>query len=130
MDVTSTKRCTPRSLAALMRLMFPSESALGSAVVPPIVETTTLRSSMLSMTALHLPASSASPLMVMPPFISISFWNVCERLKTLSHAPSSSSVLHTSLPTPAPAIEMTAGMPSASVPPGVNDDNNYKESEP
>mmetsp|Transcript_8923 Transcript_8923/g.22424 ORF Transcript_8923/g.22424 Transcript_8923/m.22424 type:complete len:254 (-) Transcript_8923:48-809(-) len=121
MEVTSTNFgmrpcCSPLSAAASISAMLPSESARGSAGVPPMVDTTASYSSTRSKAFLTSLGISASPLERKAPIFSISGRLSSRRCSTVTQVPASLSWRTTSIATPLPpatSTEMLSGSRSA-----------------
>mmetsp|Transcript_19570 Transcript_19570/g.49245 ORF Transcript_19570/g.49245 Transcript_19570/m.49245 type:complete len:311 (+) Transcript_19570:150-1082(+) len=102
MEVTRTNLRTPFSRAALMMFMLPSLSAVGLAVVPPMVDTTASTSSMSAKALATVATSMASPLDTTAIMPSISARRSSVRCSIHTQLPMFFSLRVTSSATPPP----------------------------
>mmetsp|Transcript_10659 Transcript_10659/g.29488 ORF Transcript_10659/g.29488 Transcript_10659/m.29488 type:complete len:200 (-) Transcript_10659:1747-2346(-) len=101
-EVTRMNFCTPCLTAASIRLMFPCESAEGSADVPPMVEITASHPSIATRCFSMSSGFMASPMATMAIISSISLRSLSVRWSCQTHEPISFSFRVTESATPPP----------------------------
>ena len=113
------KKLHTLAAAASIRLMLPSESALGSAGVPPIVETTRSTSSICANAFSTSSFEVASPRTTTAIILSISGRRTSERCSIQTQAPASLSLLATESATPPPPATSTEALSGSMSPTAV-----------
>mmetsp|Transcript_157 Transcript_157/g.527 ORF Transcript_157/g.527 Transcript_157/m.527 type:complete len:226 (+) Transcript_157:374-1051(+) len=106
-EVTKTNFLMPFATQASINAMFPSESAFGSAGVPPTVDTTASYSSTKFNAFFTDFGSNTSPLTKNPPTDSISFLLSSCLCNTVTHVPAAVICRNTSMATPLPPATRT-----------------------